>query len=89
MGVISSTFSSTLINGTAGSNKEICTTGDFMVKYCIKPDDSQNGKSNEQGYSSWLVIGNDTDMRNGGKADGTAGDHTIVFKFDAMFSGFV
>ena len=60
-----------------------------MVKYCIKEDDSQNGKSNEQGYSSWLVIGNDSDMRNGGKADGTAGDHTIVFKFDAMFSGFV
>ncbi len=61
-----------------------------MVKYCIKPDgNGKTGEQQEQGYESWLVIGSDTTTDNGGKANGTAGDYTIVFKFDSMFSGFV
>jgi len=47
IGVISDTFSATLTSADTSSTKEICTTGDFMVKYCIKPDGT-DAETNEQ-----------------------------------------
>lgn len=52
IGVINNTFSSgSLADNGSGT---YCTTGEFMVKYCIQQDGDAS-----QGYSSYIIIGNE------------------------------
>jgi hypothetical protein len=52
IGVINNTFTSgALSNDGSGT---YCTTGEFMVKYCIKQDGGDS-----KGYSSYIIIGNE------------------------------
>lgn len=52
IGVINNTFTSgSLADNGSGT---FCTTGEFMVKYCIE----QTG-TDPKGYSSYIIIGNE------------------------------
>lgn len=71
IGVMNKTFTTGSLAPTASG--AMCTKGDFMVKYCIEEDGAG-------GYSSRIIIGNDTSP---------AGDYTITFEFGSMISDFV
>lgn len=79
IGVINNTFTSgSLADNGSGT---YCTTGEFMVKYCIQ----QDGEAS-QGYSSYIIIGNE------GTTVGEGSDQRnafIKFNFGSMLSDFV
>jgi hypothetical protein len=60
-------------------NEEICTTGDFLVKYCISPS-----VNNQNDYASRLVIG--TAVNDQGKPDDK---YVITFSFGDTLSGVI
>jgi hypothetical protein len=76
IGVVNNTFTSGALAKNSGG--EFCTTGEFMVKYCIKQDGKQPG-----GFSSYIIIGNES-------AKGTDGRKAFIkFNFGSMLSEFV
>lgn len=72
--VVNNTFTTGALADTGSGT--FCTTGEFMVKYCIE----QNG-GEEGWYSSRIIIGGD------GSEGG--GDYAITFEFGSMLSEFV
>jgi len=76
IGVVNNTFTSGALSDTGGGT--FCTTGDFMVKYCIK----ETGK--DKGYSSYIIIGNEGSTTGSDKRPAY-----ITFEFGSMISEFV
>jgi len=76
IGVVNNTFTSGALSDTGSGT--FCTTGDFMVKYCIK----ETGK--DKGYSSYIIIGQE------GATTATKDRPAyITFEFGSMISEFV
>lgn len=73
IGVVNNTFTTGSLSDNGSGT--FCTSGEFMVKYCIE----QSG--DEGGYSSRIIIGGD------GSEGG--GDYAITFEFGSMLSEFV
>jgi hypothetical protein len=76
IGVVNNTFTSGALSDNGSGT--FCTSGDFMVKYCIQKDGSAEG-----GYSSRIIIGDDSnaDTKRGG-------NYAITFEFGSMLSEF-
>ena len=67
---------------TAGQT--VCSKDEYMVRYCItRNSTSGETQTNDEGYSSSLVIGSST------SSDGTPGEYAIEFKFGTSFSPFI
>lgn len=73
IGVVNNTFTTGTLADTGSGT--FCTTGEFMVKYCIEQSDDEGG------YSSRIIIGGD--------GSETGGEYAITFEFGSMLSEFV
>lgn len=76
IGVIKNSLSGDVLSDTGSG--VFCTSGDFMVKYCIE---GSNGS-----YNSRLIIGNDSVTDN---TQGRGNNYAITFNFSPDLSNFV
>lgn len=80
IGVINNTFTTGALTEDTSNSGTFCTSGEFMVKYCITKDANS---SNEEGYSSRIIIGDENATAEDGRST------AITFEFGDMMSGFV
>ncbi len=78
IGVINNTFTTGALSEDASNSGTFCTSGEFMVKYCITQDSSE-----DQGYSSRIIIGDENATAEDGRSV------AITFEFGSMMSDFV
>ena len=78
IGVINNTFSTGALSESSTESGTYCTSGDYMVKYCIEEDANAT-----EGYSSRIIIGDENATAEDGRSV------AITFEFGDMMSGFV